>query len=48
MGIVVKGELARLLAVTVRADQAEEFRQRVSVVAGACNRRYLQLWSVAA
>jgi hypothetical protein len=48
LGILVKGELARLLAVTVPADQAEEFRERVSLVAGASNRRYLQLWSGAA
>jgi hypothetical protein len=48
LGIVVKGELARLLAVTVPADQAEEFRQRVSVVAGERNQHYLQLWRPAA
>ena len=34
LGIIVHGELARLLAVTVPAGEAEDFEKRVSVVAG--------------
>ena len=47
LGIVVKGELARLLAVTVPAGEAEEFRQRVSLVAGARGQSDMLEWVAA-
>ena len=49
--IELKGNLAAMLGATVqskRSPQTGDLLLQVSLVAGACNRRYLQLWSGAA
>jgi len=49
--IELKGNLAARLGATVqskRAPETEALSLQVSLVAGACNQRYLQLWSGAA
>ena len=46
--IELKGNLAEMLGATVqikRAPETEALSLEVSMVAGACNPRYLQLWS---
>ena len=44
--ILVKGDLAVMLAASGRNEAAQ--REQLTLVAGACNRRYLQLWGGAA
>ena len=49
--IELKGNLAAMLGATVqskRAPESEALSLQVSMVAEACNQRYLQLWSGAA
>ena len=46
--IELKGDLAALLAAASPNSDSEEMRRQVKMVAGARNRRYLQLWSGAA
>jgi hypothetical protein len=49
--IELNGNLAAMLGATVqskRAPETEALSLQVSMVAGACNQRYLQLWSGAA
>ena len=46
--IELKGNLAAMLGATVqskRAPETEALSLQVSMVAGACSQRYLQLWS---
>jgi hypothetical protein len=49
--IELRGNLAAMLGATVqtkRSSESDDLSLQVSLVAGACNRRYLQLWSGAA
>jgi hypothetical protein len=49
--IELRGNLAAMLDATVqtkRSPESDDLSLHVSLVAGACNQRYLQLWSVAA
>jgi hypothetical protein len=49
--IELRGNLAAMLGVTVhtkRSSKSDDLSLRVSLVAGTCNRRYLQLWRGAA
>lgn len=49
--IELRGNLAAMLGATVqtkRSSESDDLSLQVSLVAGACNQRYLQLWSGAA
>jgi hypothetical protein len=49
--IELKGNLAAMLGATVQSKRSPETGDlllQVSMVAGACNQRYLQLWRAAA
>jgi len=49
--ITVKGDLAGMLSAardTKRSPDTGDLMVQIKLVAGACNRRYLQLWSGAA
>jgi hypothetical protein len=51
LGIVLKGNLARMLRPAhnnKRPSETAGLLEPIRLVAGACNRRYLQLWSGAA
>ena len=51
LGIELRGNLAAMLGATVqtkRPPASDDLSLQVSLVAGACNQRYLQLWSGAA
>jgi hypothetical protein len=48
LGLVLKGDLAAMLAAASPRSDSADLQRQVKVVAGACNRRYLQLWSGAA
>ena len=51
LGIELRGNLAAMLGATVqtkRSPESDDLSLQVSLVAGACNQRYLQLWSGAA
>jgi site-specific DNA recombinase len=46
--IELRGNLAAMLGATVqteRSPESDDLSLQVSLVAGACNQRYLQLWS---
>ena len=45
LGIDVKANLATMLGA---ANPTEDWQRQITLVAGACNQRYLQLWSGAA
>jgi hypothetical protein len=45
LAVDVKGNLAAMLAA---ASPGEDWQRQITLVAGACNQRYLQLWLVAA
>jgi hypothetical protein len=49
--IELRGNLAAMLGATVqtkRSPESDDLSLQVSLVAGACNQRYLQLWAGAA
>ncbi|HEY3159115.1 MAG TPA: hypothetical protein VGJ78_09180 [Vicinamibacterales bacterium] len=48
--ILLKGDLAGMLAAagSPRKQDTEEFGRQIAMVAGACNRRYLARWWIAA
>jgi hypothetical protein len=49
--ITLKGDLASMLSAarhTMRSPETGDLMVQIKLVAGACNRRYLQLWSGAA
>jgi hypothetical protein len=48
MEILLKGDLAAMLAAASPKSDPDDLRRQVKLVAGACNQRYLQLWSGAA
>jgi hypothetical protein len=51
LGIELRGNLAAMLGATVqtkRSSESDNLSLQVSLVAGARNHRYLQLWSGAA
>jgi hypothetical protein len=46
--IVLKGDLAAMLAAASPKQEASEMRRQVTLVAGACKRRGSAWWEVAA
>lgn len=48
LGILLKGDLAAMLAAASPKAEAEDLQRQVKVVAGARNQHYLQLWRPAA
>jgi hypothetical protein len=49
--IILKGNLAGMLTVArdkKRPSETDDLLDQIQLVAGACNQRYLQLWSGAA